>query len=112
MSIKELVMARFVLLSLLMCVGFVLTQCSDNTTNMPPREVAVYQFESQQGNNRALGTLAEKGNFNSMMTDGEDNPLDEPPFTRYDWDANMAGSAVLDESDVFVPTTIYRAEST
>lgn len=84
-----------------------LTQCSDITTDAP-REVVVYDFDQPRGNERALGSLAEANNFNSMAPTEIGNPLEEPPFSPYDKNIDMVTQA----GSVFVPTTIYRSDGT
>lgn len=86
---------------------FLLTQCSNVTTDAP-REVVVYEFDQPRGNERALGSLADPDNFDSMVRTEAENPLDELPFNRYDRNIEMAGGTP--SASVFIPTTVYRAE--
>ena len=84
---------------------------TSSKTDTPP-VTYTYTFDQEQGPERALGTLANPKNYDSMSSDSYNalDALDVIPFNLYDNERILPPEGPM--GSVYVPTTIYRAQET
>lgn len=90
-----------------------LSSCENTSSQADnPSVTYTYTFPEERGPERALGTLANPNDYDSMASDSYNalDALDVIPFNLYDSDRILPAESQM--GAVYVPTTIYRAQET